>query len=193
MPESVSIWLEQLKGGDADAAQNLWDRYFKQLLGVAKRKLVGASTRRADEEDIAVQVFHSFFKAAESNRFPKLDSRDDLWQILMMLTARKVAAQRKHENAQKRGSGKTRGESVFLVGDGNDLASVIGEAPGDSFAAELMEELREAVKRLGDDSLEKVAVMKFQGYSNQEIADELSCHSRSVERKLRLIRKIWSD
>ena len=38
--------------------------------------------------------------------------------------------------------------------------------------------------QLEDDTLRRVAVMKMEGWSNDEIAEELECVSRTVERKL---------
>jgi DNA-binding NarL/FixJ family response regulator len=37
-----------------------------------------------------------------------------------------------------------------------------------------------------------VAVLKFQGYTNEEIADRLQRGLRTIERKLRVIRTKWS-
>jgi len=45
--------------------------------------------------------------------------------------------------------------------------------------------------RLGDAELAKVAVWKMEGHTNEDIATKLDCTPRTVERKLRLIRKIW--
>ena len=44
----------------------------------------------ADEEDVALSAFKSFVRAVQEDRFLKLDDRDDLWQILVMLTLRKA-------------------------------------------------------------------------------------------------------
>jgi len=41
---SVSRWLEQLKGGQPEALQPLWERYFHRLVGLARTKArMGAS------------------------------------------------------------------------------------------------------------------------------------------------------
>src|SRR5262249_43550979 len=38
----------------------------------------------------------------------------------------------------------------------------------------------------------KVALLKLEGYSNEEIARSLDCSLRTVERKLEVIRKRWT-
>ena len=36
---SVTQWLDRLKAGDPAAAQKLWERYFRRLVGLARKKL----------------------------------------------------------------------------------------------------------------------------------------------------------
>src|SRR5262245_4936779 len=100
---SVTTWLGKLRGGDEEAAQRLWERYFARLVELARFKLQGTSRRAADEEDVALSAFHSFCRAAADDRFPRLNSRDDLWQVLVMLTARKAYQERRRQQALKRG------------------------------------------------------------------------------------------
>jgi DNA-directed RNA polymerase specialized sigma24 family protein len=45
--------------------------------------------------------------------------------------------------------------------------------------------------RLGDEELRRVALWKMEGYTIEEIAGQLGCVSRTVDRRLRLIRDIW--
>ena len=40
-----------------------------------------------DEEDVVVNAFDSFFRAARDNRFERLQDRADLWRVLAMLVA----------------------------------------------------------------------------------------------------------
>ena len=46
--------------------------------------------------------------------------------------------------------------------------------------------------RLQDDILRRIAVAKMEGYSNDEIARQLGVQTRTIERKLKLIRELWS-
>ncbi len=64
--------------------------------------------------------------------------------------------------------------------------------PTPEFAAQVVDEFRDLLRRLGDDSLVSVALAKMEGYSNRQIADRLGCIEQTVERKLRSIRRIWS-
>src|SRR5262245_39142835 len=105
---SVTHWLTQLKMGDAEAAQPLWERYFEKLVRMAHRKLQASSRPRTieDEEDVALSAFHSFCEAVQRGSFPRLDDRDDLWRVLICVTARKAIDQMERHAAQKRGGGR---------------------------------------------------------------------------------------
>ena len=90
---SVTNWIEQLKAGDQQAAQNLWERYVQRLLELARRKLGHAPRRAADEDDVVQSAFANLFLGVREGRFPKLDDRQDLWQVLVLLTDRRVTDQ----------------------------------------------------------------------------------------------------
>ena len=103
---TVTYWLNQLKVGDATAAQKLWESYFQRLLELARTKLRNVPRQMADEEDVALSAFHSFYRGATEGRFPQLDDREDLWRLLVTLIARKAANLIQHEHRHKRGGGK---------------------------------------------------------------------------------------
>src|SRR4029077_8411207 len=71
-------------------AQKLWQEYFRRLVGLARVKLAARQLALNGPEDVALSAFKSFCRAAEDNRFPRLNDRHDLWQILVVLTARKA-------------------------------------------------------------------------------------------------------
>ncbi len=180
---SVTRWLGTLQRGDAAAVQELWERYFARLVGLARKKLGGAPRRAADEEDVALSAFDSFCRAAEGGRFPRLLDRDDLWQLLVVITARKSANAAKREAAAKRGGGRAAADV--------DLAALIAGEPDPAFAAEAAEQCRHLLGVLDGAELRNVAVWKMEGYTNEEIGAKLGRSVGSVERKLRLIRAVW--
>ncbi|HEV3262865.1 MAG TPA: ECF-type sigma factor [Gemmataceae bacterium] len=195
-PGSVSHWLTQLQAGDADAAQPLWERYGLRLAGLARKKLHAARRGAADEEDVALSAFDSFCRAAQRGRFPQLRDRDNLWRLLVVITARKAIKLLKHENRQRRGGGAVLGESALdeQRPSGSEEAGidqVVGHEPTPQFAAQVAEECGRLLDRLADDTLRSVALWKMEGYTTEEIAAKLDCAPRTVERKLRLIRGVW--
>lgn len=197
MPDSgsVTLWLGRLKDGDNDAVRPLWEAYFRRLVALARAKLRGASTRVADEEDAALSAFDSFCRGAEQGRFPNLDNRDDLWRLLVTITARKAADHRQHQGRAKRGGGAVRGDSAVTSpqdDSDNGWTQFAGTDPTPEFAAQTAEEYARLLARLPDDELRSIAVWKMEGRTNEEIAARLDCAIPTVERRLRLIRKTWS-
>ena len=59
-PLSDSIWLQQLQAGDHAAAEGIWQRYCKRLVGLARRMTRGPPSRIQDEEEVALTAFDSF-------------------------------------------------------------------------------------------------------------------------------------
>lgn len=194
-PGSISYWLHQLKAGNPEAAQPLWERYYQQLIALARKKLLGAQLRAADEEDVALSAFDSFCRGAAQGRFPRLNDRNDLWQMLVLITARKAYDLLNHEKRQKRsgdsfGTLSPREEENATVE--NALNQIVGPEPTPEFSAQVAEEYHRLLDLLDDAELRNVAVWKMEGYTTEEIAQKLDCVSRTVERKLRVIRSIWS-
>ncbi len=192
---SISQWVKDLQNGRVEAAQALWERYYSRLVGLAKKKLGEIPRRVADEDDIANHAFHSFCQGVSEGRFPKLDDRNDLWQILVMLTARKAADEVKANYRQKRGGGQIRGESAWIGLSHQDLAAldqIVGADPTPEFAAQMLEDYRELLDRLQDAQLCQIAIWKMDGFSNLEIAEKLKVHPRTIDRKLSMIRSIWT-
>jgi DNA-directed RNA polymerase specialized sigma24 family protein len=192
---SVTHWINLLVAGETAAAQPLWERYFRRLVGLARARLQGTPRRAADEEDVALSAFDSFCRGAAAGRFPRLADRDDLWRVLVVATARTAIDLHQHQRRQKRGGGRVRGESALVCpgGEGEGLAAVVGDEPTPDFAAQVAEECRVLLERLGDEELRAVALWKMEGYGNEEIAEKLGCVPRTVERKLRVIRGLWEQ
>src|SRR5262245_34414674 len=84
---SITRWIGRLKGGDLAATQPLWEAYYRRVVGLARERLRGAPRRVADEEDVALSAFDSFFAGATAGRFPQLADRLNLWPLLVSITA----------------------------------------------------------------------------------------------------------
>lgn len=195
--DSVTQWITSLKRGDLEPAQRLWTRYVARLVRLARNRLGGARRRVADEEDVVVMAFEAFLAGVRAGRFSQLDDRDDVWQILAMLTERKAVDQLRVELAAKRGGGAIQGESAFAVNEDHagkaGLGAILDVQPTPEFAAEAAERVQRRFDQLGDDQLVSVALAKLEGYTNAEIARQLGKSVSSIERKLSLIRALWNE
>jgi DNA-directed RNA polymerase specialized sigma24 family protein len=186
---SVTRWISALKLGDQAAASGLWESYFRRLVVLARARLREVPRRVADEEDVALSAFDSFCRRAQAGQFRSLHDRDDLWQILALITVRKAIDLRTYEGRQSRGRGRIRSLNE-LTREG--LEMIGGEEPTPELAAEFVEEIQRLMGRLGDPGLRRVAALKLEGYTNDEIAARLGCVTSTVERKLARIRGEWA-
>jgi RNA polymerase sigma factor (sigma-70 family) len=177
-PDPISVWISQLKEGDDQAARRLLERYFDRLVGLARARLQGRPALADHDEDVALSAFKSLCLGAGEGRFPRLNNRNDLRRLLALLTVRKSIDLLRRRRAE---------EAVTPA----DLEALLSREPQPELAAEVAEECRRLLDRLGDEELRAVALWKVEGHSNQEIARRLGCVVRSVERKLKRIRLLW--
>jgi DNA-directed RNA polymerase specialized sigma24 family protein len=192
--DSVALWLLGAKGGDAAAAQALWQRYFERLVELARHKLPAHGKRAFDEEDVAHSALRCFFHALADERYPQLTDRHGLWNLLVVITARKAQAYLRREKRDKRGGGRVVGETAFLgQGDDAGIEQVIGAEPTPEFAAQVAEECQLLLDRLGDEALRRIAILKMEGHTVDEIAAALRSTRRTIERRLHIIRKTWEQ
>jgi RNA polymerase sigma factor (sigma-70 family) len=193
---SVSQWIANLKEGDAEAAQRLWERYAMRLVGLARRRMKDAPKQAADEEDIAASVFSSLCRGAAAGRFSNVQDRDELWWLLLAITKQKTVDHIRRESAQKRGAGRTYTESNSSEDEQGRrclaLDQIVGYEPTPEYVVMLQEQHQRLLSLLRDDGLRKIAVCRIEGFTISEIADDLQVSTRSVERKLKLIRDSWA-
>jgi RNA polymerase sigma factor (sigma-70 family) len=193
---SVTGWIEQLKAGEEAALGKLHQRYWPQLVEIARRKL-GTSPRRAiDEEDVAQQAFWGFFQSLKAGRVPQLTNRYDLLALLTHITACQAINQIKHEvGVQKRGAGRVREEAALQPPSdssqpGYGLEAVPAPGPSPSEQAILQDCYQHYVDSLPE-HLRPFAELCLAGCTHEEIAERLGCTARTVDRKMVLIRAKW--
>jgi len=110
--------------------------------------------------------------------------------LLAVITARKAAYRRREEGAEKRGGAADDADRVI---DLARITQVLGDEPTPEFAAEVAEESERLLARLPDVELREIALAKLAGSTNEEIARERGCAMRTVERRLGLIRRVWTE
>lgn len=166
------------------------------MTALAKRQLATFPRRVQDEEDVALDVLNSCFVRARKGGFPDLHDRTDLWRLLVKISARKVVDQKRLQMAGKRGGGRVRGESAFRSPSHDNRLAMEEQVAGVEPTPDMIVAIDEAVRgRLAmlDDELREVARMKLEGFTNDEIAESLGRVERTIQRKLKFIRRIWSE
>ena len=190
--DTVTQWIALLKEGDDAGVEQLWQRYFHQLCQYARNKLPGFVRREFDEEDVALSAIETLYRGIQQGKYPRLHDRNNLWSLLVVITGRKVFHRLRDRKVQKRG-----GEFNPISDAGRSnldvIHTIIGNEPTPEFACEVAEQAEKLLAMIPTESTRNVAEMKMAGYTNEEIALRLDCGKRTVERKLMLIRRIWSE
>lgn len=186
---SVTIWLDPLRQGESEAAQQLWDRYFLRLANLAQRELPRAARRLVAGEDVAASVFESLCNAAKNGRLNNVADREGLWRLLVAMTVRKAIDKGRHEQRLRRGGGNVRGDSAIFPDQQEFLLASADPPP--EVLAELEEDFQQLLSQLDDDQMRHIAISRMNGYSVKEIAGQLGIAERTVERRLRIIRLRW--
>lgn len=193
---SISRWITHVKKGNEEAAQALWDRYFRGLVRIARQKLEGVPGRVEDEEDVALSAFDSFCRAAKRGRFSDLADRDGLFRLLSRITKRKAVDLIRRSLCQKEGEGRVRGDSAVASNARSGergFAALGGNDPTPEIAAILAEECRRLLDALEGPELKELALAKVEGYTNEELSERFQCSVRTIERRLGMIRQKWSE
>lgn len=177
---SVTSWIAAVRTGDPGAAERLWSRYFRQLMFQARARMSNLSKSSYDEEDAALSTFNVLCKKLNEGQYAVSD-RQELWQLMLKVLVRKIGRRAKYQSAAKRFPVENRSSAISVE-----------ELPAPT-SKEISQECFDLIASLKDPNLERVALLKFEGYSNDEIAAQLQRTRRTVQRMLNLIRDLWEE
>ncbi|HEX2474064.1 MAG TPA: ECF-type sigma factor [Lacipirellulaceae bacterium] len=187
---SITRLLPQLRDRNELAVEAIWRRYVGRVHGAARPVIAGLGPGVGDEEDVAQSAFHAFYEAAANERLPPLGSRDELWRLLLTITRRKAIDRLRREYRLRRG-GRVRtihdAEAVNQACDGGEVSIDLTELQ------ESLDDLMHRLAATGDARLATVARLRLEGRSNQEIADTLGCAARTIQRKLHILERLWTE
>ena len=179
---SVTTWIDALQNGDFDAAELLYQRYMKALVRVAKSKMV-KPLALVDEEDVASDVFYLICEGARRGKF-SLSNRHDFWSLLIKIAHNKVIDAQRFEGRQRRDAERT------VIPDRLAELGIANQPTVESMVV-MQEQLDRLLQQLKTEQAKKVLLLRLKGQSNREIADLVGISERSVERKFRMVRKLW--
>ncbi|MCA9187027.1 MAG: sigma-70 family RNA polymerase sigma factor [Pirellulaceae bacterium] len=192
-----SRFVDGIRHGDPAAIQVLCDRYYELLANVARQKFGGFPLRVTDEYAVANGVFQEIYERAVRGDLEEIADRQELMALLVRLTKDRVIDEMRRQMADKRGGGRTRGDSVFVSPqhDGGHAGFDNFRATIDSPSAReiVRENLKQILDRLPDETCRSVLLLRCEGYTNADIADLLDVSVATVERKRRRIRDVMAD
>jgi RNA polymerase sigma factor (sigma-70 family) len=181
---SVTTWLAQLKDGETAALAKLHARYWRVLVDLARRKLHGAPSRAADEEDVAQEAFCAFYSSMLSGQLPQVRDRCDFLALLTCIIACRAKNQIKRETRDKRPNPR-RFVDVSVL----NISTEDRELPPEQQA--LVKDFYEHFITALAEPMRVYAELHLAGFNNAEIARRVNRSEQTVSRKLLLIQTKW--
>jgi RNA polymerase sigma factor (sigma-70 family) len=191
---SVTSLIGSLRTGSPAAFEQVFQRFFPTLVSRLERRLGSAYPGVEGPEDVALSIFRRLWNvvSGQSPLAAGLSDQRGLLRILSVLTRQKLREAHRYEHRLQRDRRRTRREAD--CSSARDTCSSVQEAtandrPGDWDVA-FLDLLTHLLGQLSERQ-QAVALRKLDGLTSREIAGELRCSERAVERHLSEIRDRW--
>ncbi len=179
---SFDALLARLRLGDQDAAAEIFNRYVRRLVGLARSRLDALTLQKVDPEEVANSALKSFFRGYAGGRYD-LQGWDSLWDVLLVITLRKCGRRFEYYRAQRR--------SVLREARParpDESWEAIARDPTPEEAAVLNETIDQLLRGLHERE-RPILVLALQGYSLPEISERIHRTERTVHRTLKRVRE----
>ncbi len=182
---AVTRWIAHLRDGNGVAAARLWKFLEPRLLRLGRKRLRSTPKTYYDEDDLAQSAFHALCSAIQNGRYEDLADREEVWKLISTIALNKLRKRVVSEATKRRGGEMQRNDFDSALNSQSDEL-----CPRQKLLME--EECERLLELLRRDEIKQVALLRVEGYTNEEIANALNCTRRTVQRRLDFIRNVWS-
>lgn len=180
MPDdSFAGLMQRLRAGEDEAAREVFARYTRRLVGLARQRLDTRLAGKVDAEDVVQSAYKSFFVRQREGQL-EVGNWDGLWGLLTLITLRKIADRAAQFRASKRDATRE------VAGEAWDVA--LDREPEPDAALLLAETVAGLLHDLDPDE-RPILELSLQGHTATEISEQLGRAERSVRRLRERIRK----
>ncbi len=174
----------RLRLGEDDAAREVFQRFARRLLAVARRQIERRLAHKVDPESVVQSAFKSFFVRHREGKL-QVSNWDALWGLLTLITLRKCADRAEHHRAARRDVARE-----ACASDGQDLLgqSALDREPSPHEVVVLAETV-ERLFRDADEAERAVLELSLEGFTAAEISFQLGRALRTVHRLREQLRK----
>jgi RNA polymerase sigma factor (sigma-70 family) len=170
---------------DADP-KALFERFSRRLIGLARCHLEARLQHKVDPEDVVQSAYKSFFLRYGDGDLAA-EGWDGLWGLLSLITIRKCADRVRYYQAESRDLAREAAPRLTADSAAAWLAAP-GREPTPDEAVVLAETVEELLRSLKGDE-RTIVELSLQGYSTQEISEQMGRAERSVRRLRERVRK----
>jgi RNA polymerase sigma-70 factor (ECF subfamily) len=170
--------LRRFRGGQPDAATELYLRYAGRLRALSVGQVAPDLATRLDPDDIVQSVFRTFFRRAAQGQYD-VPEGEDLWKLFLIIALHKIRSAGAFHRAAKR---DVRATANGMIAPMEQLA-----APDEMALATLRMVIDEVLNALPP-SMRAIVELRIDGHQVEEIAQRTQRSRRSVERALQEFR-----
>lgn len=174
-----------MTGADTDS-RAVFERFSRRLIGLARCHLEVRLQHKVDPEDVVQSAYKSFFLRYGDGDLAA-EGWDGLWGLLSLITIRKCADRVRYFQTESRDLAREAGARAAADSAAAWLAAP-GREPTPDEAIVLAETVEELLRSLNGDE-RTIVEMSLQGYSTQEISEQMGRAERSVRRLRERVRK----
>jgi RNA polymerase sigma-70 factor (ECF subfamily) len=193
--DSCAELIARLQDGAHEAAQEVFHRFARQLIALARRHLNQRLRSKVDAEDVVQSAYKSFFLRLREGQVATRNWQG-LWTLLALITLRKCADQVEYFRTDRRDVRREVKPATDDERSGHWLEAIDRE-PTPIEAAVLAETVERLLREARPEE-RPVVELSLQGYTAQEISEQLGWAERTVRRlrqnvKERLVRMQRED
>jgi RNA polymerase sigma-70 factor (ECF subfamily) len=160
-----------------DAERAAFERFTRRLIALARAHLDARLQHKVGAEDVVQSAYKSFFLRYGEGALAA-EGWDGLWGLLALITLRKCADRVRYYRAECRDVAR---EAAGPAQGPEPWQEAAGREPTPEQAAALAEAVELLLRELDTDE-RGVVEMSLQGYTTQEISEQLGRAERSVRR-----------
>jgi RNA polymerase sigma-70 factor (ECF subfamily) len=184
--DSFAEVMARLSAGDEAAAREVFQRYVRKLLKLARGQFDAVLRRKVDPEDVVQSAYKSFFLRYGEGKLEVQDWQN-LWGLLTVITLRKCCDRVEYHRAQRRNVHREASAQPDAAGTEPWWEAVSREPTPEE--ATMLAEIVEQLLRALPESERPILELSLQGYTAREIGQQLGRAERSVRRLREQIRR----
>ena len=184
--DSFDDVMARLRAGDQAAAREIFQRFVQRLVRLTRRHLDAVMRRKVDPEDVVQSAYKSFFLHYGEGKLEVVDW-GNLWGLLTLITMRKCLDRVEYHRAECRDVRREAAAHPGAAG-AEPWWEAVAREPRPEEAVVLAETVELLLRGL-DAKERPILEMSLQGYTTQEISEQLGRPERSVRRLRERLRK----
>ncbi len=178
--------IGRLRAGDQAAATEVFQRFSRRLIGLARTRIEGSLRQKVDAEDVMLSALRTFFRRHGEGQFT-VPGWDELWSLLSLITLRKCGRAVEYYLAECRDVRREVGQPLQFTDDSVASWVALARDPTPEEAAALGETIQHLLRDKTDRD-RKIIELILQEESTQEISRQTGCSERTVERVRKRLR-----